>query len=210
MGFRGMAFAHAGIGRTSGRIEIPQGDVLQTIRASVILKYLLNCQLAAAIRINRQLRMPLIDRGMERLAVRRAGAGKDYFFNSESLHDIQQIDRANHIIGIVFCRIGHAFANVSECGKMDNGINMIRCKQCLQGKYVQQIRMTKPGPGINRLAMPINQIIRHNHLAAAIKQMLCRMRADVPGSSHYQNHNFLLKLPFCIQQWVLINREGAL
>ena len=69
--FRPVVLADEPVGIGAGRVEIPQDDRAQPVRALEVRQRPLDRQLRLAIRVDRPLRMRLVDRRRHRLAERR-------------------------------------------------------------------------------------------------------------------------------------------
>ena len=155
MGFRRVAFANTTVRSTTGRIEIPQGNMVQTISSFVIGKNLLNHQFSASIRINRVLRVLLIYRCIFRFAISCTSAWKNDVLNPILQHSIQQVNRTDNIIIVIFLRFADAFSNIGKSSKMDHRINLVLIKHLLQRISIQQISVLKNCAFINCFSMAI-------------------------------------------------------
>ena len=182
-----MRFPDRAVRRRARGIKIPQSRIFKPVRAGIIGKRLLYHQLGAPVRINGVLRVLFVNGCILRFAVCGAGAGKYDFIYAVIFHGGQQVQRAGHIIPVIFLRIGHAFAHIGIRGKMQHRVKSIFGKKIFQRGRISQVRLFKRHGGGHRFAVAVHQIVRHHAVIPFFRQVFDRMRADIARSAHNQN-----------------------
>jgi hypothetical protein len=89
MRFRIMRLADLRVHVRARRVEVAQGNPLQSICLAIPAQHFFNEQFRLAVRVHRILRMSLIDRKRLRFAIRGARGGKDNLPNSGFAHGIK-------------------------------------------------------------------------------------------------------------------------
>src|SRR4051794_19004055 len=101
MRLRLMPLADLALGVTPGCVEISEHDSAQTMRLREVFDYPLDHEFGPSVRIDRYLRMLLVDRRSHGNSVRRAGARKDQLVNTRLQHLFEEDQRAETVIAIV-------------------------------------------------------------------------------------------------------------
>src|SRR6266702_8513116 len=100
-----MPFADLSLGICAGSVEVAQDQGAKALIAIEVFQYLLDDELASAIRIDRQLRVPLVhwDRGGD--SVCGAGRGEHDLVDTGRLRCAQQRDRPADVVVEIAARI---------------------------------------------------------------------------------------------------------
>ena len=182
VGFRFVAFAEFALGVGPGGVEVAQADRLQRVGAVVVRKHLLDHPLAAAVGIDRRLRVRLVDRHVVGLAEDRRGGREDEARHTVLAHAIEQDLRRGHVVAVVLGRVGHRFADLDEAGEVHYRRRFRRAQHGIDEGGIADVADVQRGIA-DRLAMPAGQIVRHRHGVAGAAQLLDHVRADVTGAA---------------------------
>ena len=134
MRFRMMVLADVLRQRCTRRIKIAQCHIAHAVSHGVILQHAFNNQLGAPVHIGRLRGKIFANRRFGRFAVHRRRAAENNIIHAGLLHCLQQMQRAFHVVHIVFRRVAHAFANQAACRKMYNSINF-KLRHYMLGKF---------------------------------------------------------------------------
>ena len=91
----------------AGGVEITQADRFQTVGRVVVSQHLLDHQFGAAVRVNRLLRMALVDRCVLRVAESCRRRREDELPHAMRAHSIEQIERIGEVVLVVLGRLLH-------------------------------------------------------------------------------------------------------
>ena len=112
-----------------------------------------------------------------------------------SAHDIQQVQSAHQIVGVVLQGLGNAFAHCLQTGKVDHGVDIrILGEHGLGGSQIAQLSLDKGDLLAGDLLYPaegfltgIGQVIHDHDVVAGLDQFNTSMAADITGAAANQN-----------------------
>jgi hypothetical protein len=128
--------------------------------------------------------MRFVDGDAHRIAIRRAGGGKDEAFAAMALHGLQQRERRGEIVAVVFERIDDGLAYIGKSGKVQHGLGLVLSEQSLNERGISHFALNQ-SHSIQRQcpAMAKNQIVEHDDALVLVEQVKNSVRADVAGSA---------------------------
>ena len=182
------------------RVEITEQSHVQSgVGSAVIGENALNKQLGGAVRIGGAAGGGLLtDRHGFGISVNRGGGGEHEILHIVSAHDVQQVQRADQIVGVVFQGLGNALADCFQTCEMDHGVDVgILGKEgfdlgdlaqlgALEGDFFAgDLHYTA-----DSLLAGVAEVVGHNDVITGFDQFDTGVAADIAGAAAHQNgHN---------------------
>ena len=179
---RRMILADLTLGVGAGRVEIPQRDVADVVRAAEMRQRVFDRQLRLAVAVDRLLRMRLDNRRLDRLAVCRARRRKDKVLDRLLRHRLQHAQRAEDVIAVILRRQPHRLADVEKGGEVHDGENLAAPQGVPDRARVHDVAFDQLAE-LHRRAMARDQVVEDDDAVAGAMQRFGRVAADVTGAA---------------------------
>lgn len=176
-----------------GRIEIAERDVAKAVSGGEIGEHMLNDEFRAAVDIGRTVREIFFNRRFLRLPVHGGGGGEDDFGNARFLQSEQKVERAFHIVFVIFGRVFHRFADKRRRGEMDDAGNIVATERL--GDKINVVNVAADERDIFRHGFFVTgrKIIKDDGRESGRCQSEHGVRTDVAGTAGDKNiHRSLL------------------
>jgi hypothetical protein len=158
----------------------------------VIFQDLFNHELGFAIRIDRLLRMIFSHRNLKGIAIGGAGRRKDEIFHPEFNHDIEKIQRVDHVVPVIFSRLIDGLAHVAESAIMHDRFDRVGLETVAQLIFIRQVSLEKMPP-FGKLPVATAEVVIDNRFEASFIEDFVGVGTDVSGAAgdedlviHYQ------------------------
>ena len=193
MGLRIVILANEPVGRTSARIEVTKTRTAQTPGMIAVGKDPLDHQLAAAVGVDRILRVALGDRKFVGHAVCRAGRRKDKDLAIKLLHHLQKFHRFGGVVLIILEWIGHRLADIGECRKVHHRAKTMLGEKPAHELLIADIAHHQLDAIVDDgLFVTKNQIVQHHHPPPLAGKKSDGVGTDVAGSTGHENGRCLI------------------
>ena len=178
-------------------IEIPQqGHIQRGVCCAVIGENALLEELGGAVGIGGAAGGEILPDGHGgRVAVHRGGGGKHKVLHTVGPHGLEQVQRADQVVGIVLQRFADALSHGLEPGEVHHGVNLrVLGKEGLHLLQIAQLRLDKGDllphdllHPADRLLTGVIKIVRHNDIIARLDQLHAGVAADIPRAAGDKN-----------------------
>ena len=163
-----------------------EGDADDTAAFTLTLsRALAGNELGPPVRVDRRLRVRLVDAPMPRFAEDGRRRGEDQIVDAVEQHGVQQHLRAGHVVGIVFRGVGHRLPDFDVRGEMHDAVKPGSMKQPIQQCPVAQVALHEP-PVRHRIAPPRRQVVQRRDLDTGLAEAPDHVRTDVARASRDQ------------------------
>jgi len=174
--------ADFGVLVSAGRIEVAQRRPAQTVSLAIPAKRLLDKELRLAVRIHRILRMQLIKRKAQRIAIGGAGRGEDDVTNSGGAHGIQKAQAVDDVVAKVFLRLSHRLADIGAGREMHDRVNLLLAQHTRHEIRISDISPHQRAPA-NRPFIAGAEVIDHDWKVPGARERLAGMTSDIAGAA---------------------------
>src|SRR3989442_908613 len=170
----------------AGRVEIPQRNRVDAVRALEVRQRALHRQLGFPVAVDRRLRMRFRDRRLDRLAVCGAGRREHEGLHRFRCHRFQHAQRAGHVVPVVPRRLTHRLANVEQRRKMHDGEHIVLAKRLADRGHIRDVTFHEVAEGCST-AVACDQVVVDDHAVPGLAQRLRRVTADVAGAAGHED-----------------------
>ena len=167
-------------------VEVAQRDRADSVRHVHVPKHVLDHELRAAIGAYGVLRMALVERQAQRIAVGRAGGGKDERVDARAPRGLKEGQRARHVVPVEGQRFTHRHADLDECREMHDRDRAMLCHDRVEPLGVEDIAPRERSPA-HELLMPVGKIVVDHGQEARLVQRQAGMRADIARAARNQH-----------------------
>ena len=134
-----MIFADRRVLGGTGGIKIAEGGKAESVGMSEGFEGVLDVELGLTVGIDRRLRHRLDDRHAGGDAIGGAGGRENKFFYTVKVHRAEQAERGDHVVEIIFERVGDGFADVGERREMHDGLDFFSHEDIADRLFIAQI-----------------------------------------------------------------------
>jgi len=162
-------------------VEIAQAECPEPIGAAIVGKNTLDHPFRGAVRIDRRARIALGQRLAVGIAIDRAGGGKYHAIAAGLAHRIEQRQRADDIVQVIFPWIDHGFADQAGRREVHDRDDIVLREGAGERGLVHDIADDERAG--DEAAVSGRKIVVDDRMIAGSRQRPAAMRADVTGAT---------------------------
>ncbi len=115
-----------------------------------------------------------------------AGARKNNVGASGLAHGVEQRQRADHVVTIIYVRMRYRLTHQARCRQMNNGLDLKLPQRCNEAPFVQDVPRNKRSP-VHKRSMADRKVVVADRLKSSFPNCLATMCPDVSGSARNKN-----------------------
>ncbi len=196
MGLGVVVFADRAVLRRSGGIEIAEGREAESVGVRECLEAVLDVELGLPVGVDGCLREGLHHGQGLRLAVSRAGRGKDEFGNAVIEHGLEKAEGRDEVVLVVLAGFGDRFAHVGEGCEMHDQLDLFLAENFANRFGIAKIAIIEGNGWMHGGSMPEDQVVEYHGFVTRSLQLTHAMATNVAGSSY--DENFHIESMLCV------------
>ena len=176
-------------------VEVAQNrDVHRLVRLVDVAQDVLDHQLGRAVRVGRRQREILFDGHALGLTVDGRRRREDEILAAVFSHHRQEHEGADEVVGVIFKRFLHRFADRLKPGEVDDRVGFFRLEDAFHRLFVADVRAIERelfagdlAHAVEHRGLAVDEVVYDDDLEVVVEQIDRGVRADVAGSARNQN-----------------------